>query len=143
MPIYGFRTIADANYVLWRQSLALRPPRFRFFVFDAMEDSPGSQAWSARPTNGAIMVATAAALRPERLTIAGIDLYAHPAGRYPGGGDAHDGYNRVHDRHVEIEMIRQALSGFAGEVRVLSPILAAALAHVGSDAVAVGRRASS
>ena len=73
------------------------------------------------------MVATAAALRPLHLVIAGIDLYSHPAGRYPGGSDAHDGYNRVHDRDVEIEMIRQALAGFAGELVLLSPILAAAL----------------
>jgi len=146
-PIYGFRTIEDANYVLWRRSLVLHPPRFRFFVFDAMENSSGSQGWRARPTNGAIMVATAAALRPRRLVIAGIDLYSHPGGRYPGGGGAHDGYNRVHDRHVEIEMIRQALSGYSGELRILSPMLSAAL-RLPTDKIipadaASGRRARS
>lgn len=125
-PILGFRTAEEASYVLWRQCLRLR--RFRFFIFDEMKGGSGSRGWTARPTNGAIMVATAAALRPQRLAIAGIDLYRHPEGRYPGGGNARDGYNRVHDRDVEIEMIRQALSGFAGEVRILSPILAAALA---------------
>jgi hypothetical protein len=145
VPIYGFRSIADANYVLWRRSLVFHLPRFRFFIFDAMEDFPGSQGWRARPTNGAIMVATAAALRPKRLVIAGIDLYGHPDGRYPGGGGAHDGYNRVHDRNVEIEMIRQALSGFSGELRILSPRLSAALrVPAGSSSpaeAALGRRA--
>ena len=126
-PILGFRTAAEASYVLWRQCLRLR--RFRFFIFDEMKGGAGSRGWTARPTNGAIMVATAAALCPQRLVIAGIDLYCHPEGRYPGGGNARDGYNRVHDRDVEIEMIRQALSGFVGEVRILSPILAAALAE--------------
>ena len=87
------------------------------------------------------MVATAAALRPQRLVIAGIDLYSHPAGRYPGGSDAHDGYNRVHDRDVEIEMMRQALAGFTGELRLLSPILAAALAA--SDGLSQGPRVPS
>ena len=58
--------------------------------------------------------------------IAGIDLYRHPLGRYPGGSDAFDGYNRVHDRDVEIDLIRQTLSAFAGEVEILSPILSAA-----------------
>jgi len=125
-PIYGFRSREEANYVLWRQRFRLRAQPFRFFVFDEMPGAD-SRAWPARPTNGAIMVATAAALRPLHLVIAGIDLYSHPAGRYPGGSDAHDGYNRVHDRDVEIEMIRQALAGFAGELVLLSPILAAAL----------------
>jgi hypothetical protein len=146
-PIYGFRSVGDANYVLWRRSLVFHLPRFRFFVFDAMEDSPGSQGWRARPTNGAIMVATAAALRPRRLVIAGIDLYSHPGGRYPGSGGAHDGYNRVHDRNVEIEMIRQALSGFSGELRILSPMLSAALRMPAGEFipadVAPGRRVRS
>jgi hypothetical protein len=139
-PIYGFRSREEANYVLWRQRFRLRAQPFRFFVFDEMPGAD-SRGWPARPTNGAIMVATAAALRPLHLVIAGIDLYSHPAGRYPGGSDAHDGYNRVHDRDVEIEMIRQALAGFAGELRLLSPILAAALAA--SDGVSQGRRVPS
>jgi hypothetical protein len=138
-PALGFRSAEDANYVLWRQCLGLRPPRFRYFIFDEMKGA-GSQGWAARPTNGAIMVATAAALRPQRLVIAGIDLYSHPRGRHPGG-DAHDGYNRVHERDVEIDMMGQALAGFAGELRILSPILAAALA--GEGTARAGRRVHS
>jgi hypothetical protein len=75
------------------------------------------------------MIATAAALRPTRLVIAGIDLYRHPLGRYLGGSEAFDGYNRVHDRDVEIDVIRRTLSAFAGQVEILSPILSAALAR--------------
>ncbi len=138
--VLGFRSAEDANYVLWRQCLGLRPPRFRYFIFDAMKGA-GSQGWAARPTNGALMVATAVALRPQRLVIAGIDLYSHPQGRHPGASDAHDGYNRVHERDVEIEMIRQALAGFGGELRILSPILAAALA--GGATAQAGQRVHS
>jgi hypothetical protein len=138
-PIFGFRCAEEANYVLWRQCLGLRPPRFRFFVFDDLPSSLGDRRWDARPTNGAIMIATAAALHPRRLVIAGIDLYRHPLGRYPGGSEAFDGYNRVHDRDVEIELIRQTLSAFAGEVDILSPILSAALSS--STGAAGNRRA--
>ena len=128
-PIFGFRSPEDANYVLWRQCLSSRLPRFRFFIFDLLPSPVSEQSWAARPTNGAIMIATAVALRPQRLVIAGIDLYCHPLGRHPGTTDAVDGYNRVHDRAVEIDIIRAALAGFSGELEILSPVLSAALAE--------------
>jgi hypothetical protein len=127
-PVFGFLNRDLANHVLWRQCLALRPPRYRFFVFDSLPSAAAARNWPARPTNGAVMIAAAAALAPERLVIAGIDLYQHPAGRYPGVADAPDGYARVHDREVEIEIVRQALCGFRGRVEILSPALRQALA---------------
>jgi hypothetical protein len=42
---------------------------------------------------------------------------------------------------VEIEMIRRALAGFAGELVLLSPILATALAA--SEGISQGRRVPS
>jgi hypothetical protein len=126
VPILGFRSREEANHVLWRECFRLRAPKFRFFIFEEMPGAAGN--WAARPTNGAVMVATAAALRPRRLTIAGIDLYQHPRGRYPDQSTALDGYNRVHDRQVEVAFIRRALDDFRGEVEILSPILEAALA---------------
>jgi hypothetical protein len=127
--IFGFRSREDANYVLLRQCLSLRPPRFRFFVFDDLPLPTAEPPLAARPTNGAIMIAAAVAMLPERLVIAGIDLYRHPLGRYPGGADVVDGYNRVHDRNVEVRFIGLALQRFSGELCILSPTLNAALAE--------------
>jgi len=45
----------------------------------------------------------------------------------------------VHDRDVEIDLVRQTLSAFAGEVDILSPILSAALSS--STGAAGNRRA--
>jgi 3-Deoxy-D-manno-octulosonic-acid transferase (kdotransferase) len=125
--IFGFRSREDANYVLLRQCLSLHLPRFRFFVFDDLPSPVADPSPAARPTNGAIMIAAAVALRPERLVIAGVDLYQHPLGRYPGGTGVVDGYNRVHDRNVEIAFISQALQGHSGDLSILSPTLNAAL----------------
>ena len=130
-PIFGFRSTEEANYVLWRQCLSLRLPRFRFFVFDHLPSSVSERVWAARPTNGAIMIATAVALRPQRLVIAGVDLYRHPLGRHPGPMDSVDGYNRVHDRVVEVDVIRTTLEGFPGELDILGPVLGSALAGEG------------
>jgi hypothetical protein len=127
--IFAFRSREDANYVLLRQCLSLRLPRFRFFVFDDLPSPVAEPPLAARPTNGAIMIATAVALLPERLVIAGVDLYQHPLGRHPGRTDVVDGYNRVHDRNVEIRYIGQALQRHSGHLCILSPTLNAALSE--------------
>jgi len=126
--ILAFRVEEEANYVLVRQWLSLKIPRFRYLVFDRLSRVLPDASWRARPTNGAIMVAAAVALRPRRIIVGGIDLYQHPAGRYPGDKSTLDGYVRVHEREVEIAVIREALERFEGEVEILSPILAAAIA---------------
>ena len=66
------------------------------------------------------MVAVAAALQPERITIAGIDLYSHDQGRYPGDKEAIDGYSRNHSRTTDLEFIRSALSSYRGKLEILS-----------------------
>ena len=79
------------------------------------------------PTNGALMIAVAAALAPQRLVIAGMDLYAHEAGRYPGDDKAVDGYARQHDRQSDVALIRKALAGYSGETVIIGEPLRAAL----------------
>ncbi len=79
------------------------------------------------PTNGALMIAVAAALEPRRLIIAGMDLYAHKEGRYPGDDKAVDGYARQHDRQSDVTLIRKALAGFSGETVIIGDQLRAAL----------------
>lgn len=55
----------------------------------------------ARMTNGAAMLATAVALAPARLCVAGVDLYSHPAGAYPGAPDGQNAYAPAHDQRAE------------------------------------------
>lgn len=79
------------------------------------------------PTNGALMVAMAAALQPDRLVIAGIDLYRHPLGKYPGPADNLDGYTSQHSAATDLELIGRTLSAYRGEAIILSDNLRDAL----------------
>ena len=79
------------------------------------------------PSNGAIMIAVAAALKPRRIIIAGIDLYEHEAGRYPGDALAVDGYSRDHSRSCDMDFIRTALGQHHGDLVILSDHLRNAL----------------
>jgi len=112
--------------ILARHCLALRPPRAGYlFVEDLLPSArPGTRPF---PTNGALMIATAAALEPARLVISGMDLYDHPEGRYPGDR-SEAGYAPEHSRGADLATIRAALAGFGGEVAILSPLLEEALA---------------
>ena len=60
------------------------------------------------------MVATAAALEPTRLVIAGMDLFQHPAGAYPGDPTTPNDYLLMHDRETELAIVDEALRRFRG-----------------------------
>jgi hypothetical protein len=125
--ILAFPTREDANLILRGHDAAgQRAPR-RYFVFPELPSPVAARTWPARPTNGALMIAAAVALAPRRIVIAGIDLYDHPAGKYPGVSDADNIYDDIHDRDVDLDVIRLALNGFAGEVVVLGERLQKAL----------------
>ncbi|MEQ9123413.1 MAG: hypothetical protein RIM80_12705, partial [Alphaproteobacteria bacterium] len=55
----------------------------------------------AKPTNGFMMLATAVALKPRRLIVAGVDLYSHPEGAYPGDAGTQNAYAPAHDAAEE------------------------------------------
>lgn len=126
-PILAFPTRADANRILLKHCRYARAPRTGYLVFTEIASALTAGAWPARPTNGALMIATAAALAPDRIIIAGVDLYNHPAGRYPGTTEEANAYDGAHSRGVDIEVIRLSLSGFRGEVVVLGDELRRAL----------------
>jgi hypothetical protein len=84
--------------------------------------------WPARPTNGAAMIAAAAALQPKHLIIAGFDLFESEAGTYPDGDATPNAYMAMHDRDVEVEIIARALESFAGDTTIVSEPLARRLA---------------
>jgi hypothetical protein len=86
--------------------------------------------WRARPSNGALMVVAGAALQPKRLIIAGIDLFLHPDGRYPGELRAYNQYAQTHLRTVDLAIIHRALKGYQGELILLSDILRDSLSEL-------------
>lgn len=75
------------------------------------------------PTNGAFMIAAAAALAPRRLVISGIDLYLHPQGKYPGAAEDPNTYDAIHSRETDVSFMRDALSRYRGELTILSDAL--------------------
>ena len=83
--------------------------------------------WPARPTNGALMIAVAAALQPAQLIIAGVDLYQHPEGRYPGDLQSDNSYARSHTRRTDLNIIQRALNDYRGDLLIISPTLKEAL----------------
>ena len=89
-------------------------------------------AGARKPTTGAYMLAVAVALAPERLAIAGIDMFAHPAGAYPPGTDPVQGgsvnaFAPSHDFETDATFIAACLGRYAGELIVFGPALAGLL----------------
>jgi len=85
----------------------------------------------AMPTNGAVMIAVAVALRPRRIVIAGIDLFSDPAGAYPGDTVTQNAYALGHDASFERDYILSALRRHAGELVVFGDPLKAVLDEAG------------
>jgi len=130
--ILGVRTPAEETHVLAQRILRPRPWRILYAALARLPLALHDRAWRARPTNGAAMIATAAALQPACLIIAGMDLFNHPAGAYPDDRRFPNAYLAMHDREVDLAIIRRALASFRGETVILSPPLRAGLAPPGS-----------
>jgi len=126
-PIMAFGSVDWEQTMLLRHLLAGHAVSPAFFTMERMPGKFSQNNWWARPSNGAIMIAAAATLAPERITIAGIDLFQHPDGRYPGDVRSTNDYAQVHHRNVDLDVIRSALRDFRGEVHVMGDILNQAL----------------
>ena len=112
--------------ILCQHLLAWRATKSGYLVLERLQPPLFDPSKTITPTNGALMVVVAAALQPKRLVIAGLDLYRHPEGRYPGS-TALDGYARGHSAACDLAVIAEALEGFSGELTILSPALVEAL----------------
>lgn len=128
-PILAFPRRRDGLPIAARHILHGRGPRAGYLFCDELEPTAAEIGADPIPTNGALMIAIAAALKPKRLGIAGIDLYRHPAGRYPGDGQAIDGYARQHRIELDLDLIRRSLASFEGEVVIFGTALQEALAE--------------
>lgn len=124
----AFPTRADANRILglYRRGACL--PSRGYCVMEELQSLLCSRDWPLRPTNGAMMIAAAVQLQPEKLTIAGIDLYQHPAGKYPGETVEANDYDAIHSRDNDVDAIKLALAEFTGELTIVGDQLRAALA---------------
>jgi hypothetical protein len=123
--IFGLQTMESERRLL--VYLLGRVARGRGARYATLERFPlflTEPAWShIRPTNGAAMLATAAALQPERLIVSGIDLFTHPAGSYPGDANTPNAYTPGHQPDSELALLLEALKGYRGELVILSEAL--------------------
>jgi 3-deoxy-D-manno-octulosonic-acid transferase len=126
--IYAFRNI-DLEYAALLRGLLTRGPRpIEYFTMERISSLIREGNWNARPSNGALMIAAGAALQPERLIVAGMDLFLHPDGKYPGDLRANNEYAAPHDRGVDLEVIRSGLREYNGELIIISRALRESLA---------------
>jgi hypothetical protein len=116
--IIGFPTEAEAQQILRNY-----PTPTDWFKVSSLLRYHKPRRDHFMPTNGALMIAVAVALAPRRLVISGIDLYLHPQGKYPGGGENHNTYDAIHSRETDITFMRYALSLYQGELAILSNAL--------------------
>ncbi len=129
--IVAFPTRAIGEPILHNHAARGHMPDAGFTFLDRFTPSLADLSGPQIPTNGALMIALAAALRPRRIVIAGIDLYRHPQGKYPGALDEPEGYTSQHSAEIDLDLIGGALARFNGETEILSDNLREALAARG------------
>lgn len=123
-PIFAFQTRRAEALLVTHQIFNPLCRPMRFVTLERTGILGGLDWDGVRPTNGATMLATAVALKPERLIISGIDLFEDPAGAYPGDKETPNDYVVVHERTTEIDFILQTLADYQGELIILSKPLA-------------------
>lgn len=126
-PIVIFPTLAIGEPILVNGVANRRRPEAGFCYLDRFTPSFADFSKLPIPTNGALMVALAAALRPHRLVISGMDLYHHPQGKYPGEVDNSEGYTKQHCAGTDLDLIGRAIADYEGDLVILSDNLRAAL----------------
>lgn len=123
-PIFAFQTRRAEGQLVTHQIFNPLCGRMRFVTLERLAILPDLDWDGIRPTNGATMLATAVALKPRRLIIAGIDLFADPAGAYPGDDQTPNAYVPVHEPGLEADFILATLAAYDGELVILGKVLA-------------------
>ena len=121
--IFGIWNIRLEYALLLRHAATRGLKLMDYLTMERISPLIRDRSWPARPSNGALMVAAAAALNPERLIIAGMDLFRHPDGRYAGDLRSHNVYASVHTPDTELAIVDAALCEYRGETIILSDIL--------------------
>lgn len=120
-PSAGFvvRTVLDERSI-WNHFL-YAPRRIPLTTAEALGLYDRAAFDHLIPTTGVLMIAAAVALRPRHLIIAGIDLYTHPQGAYPGDTSP-GGYTLGHERELDLRLIRTLLERHHGEYTLIGPL---------------------
>jgi hypothetical protein len=122
--IFGLLSIRSEARLMVAPLLLPTTWGFRYATTERLGLFIAEPAWAGlRPTNGAVMLATAVALQPQRLVIAGIDLFSHPAGSYPGDTTTPNAYSPGHNAESELKILLEALSRYQGELVIISDAL--------------------
>ena len=75
------------------------------------------------PTAGAIMVSVAVDLQPEKLIIAGIDMFQHAQGTYPGDESTPNDFAPAHSFNRDRAHVMNSLERYNGELVIISDVL--------------------
>lgn len=122
--IFGLQSRGSESRLVQERVFNLLLPGSRFFYVGDITPLLRDFDWEhLRPTNGACMLATAVALDPRRLIVAGIDLFQHPEGSYPGDKTTANAYSPGHSREKEQTFVLQLLARYPGELIILSEVL--------------------
>lgn len=119
--VFGFQTQGAEQEMILKCLWVRR--KIRYVVAESMGTVDFDSFGVFRPTNGFVMLATAVALNPERLVIAGVDLFQDPAGSYPGDSSTPNAYTLAHDRDTEERAILRLLSTYQGELVIVGDVL--------------------
>lgn len=126
--IFGVRSHASELRVVRTRGFDPRRGKSVFARADLIAPDLVSYDWGAfRPTNGAAMLAVSVALQPKRLIVAGIDMYSHPDGAYPGDTATPNAFAPAHDAETEKEFLLQRLEAYRGELVIVGDALRDAL----------------
>jgi hypothetical protein len=122
--VFGLQTESAAVALVSNRLFSPSLRRAVYFNANDMTDSLRDFAWGhLRPTNGASMLATAVALAPERLIVAGIDLFSDPAGSYPGDTATENAYSPGHSRDRELAFLLALLDLYRGDLAIVGAVL--------------------
>ncbi|MFC3695130.1 hypothetical protein [Chenggangzhangella methanolivorans] len=125
--VFGVRSHASEVRLMRTRAFDPRRGRSAFARADLIAPALVDYDWGAfRPTNGAAMLAVSVALAPKRLIVAGIDMYSHPDGAYPGDAATPNAFAPAHDAETEREFLLQRLESYAGELVIVGDTLRAA-----------------
>ncbi len=119
--VFGLQTNEAAQRIMLRSLLVQR--RFTYFTAERLGCMDFERFLPYKPTNGAVMIATAVALGPRTIVVAGVDLFSDPRGSYPGDAGTPNAYTVAHEREVEAGFILDTLASFKGEVVVVGDVL--------------------
>ena len=128
--IYGFSSVRKEYGMLLRNLWTSGPQPIEYCTVERLCNFQ-EYSRTDKLSNGTLMVMVAAALRPKRLIIGGIDLYRHPDGRYPGDFHATNNYAPTHDRNIELDVITATLREFPNELVIIGDVLHQSLIESG------------